>query len=72
MTFIPDRIYKVTFWDHCLGKDESVKCTIVGYFLKLTERDYVFTHWLCEDEDYNEIEFTTIMKNSVISKRLLR
>lgn len=67
-------IYKIKFYDHSLG-DEPAIMNVVGWLVDENEQSVTFSHWLmdtdCKDEQRDNMEFSCILKNCIIKKKLL-
>ena len=74
--YIKGSVYRIKFYDHCIGQDEAVICECIGWLEKENDLSIVLNSWrvLTKDEETknNNRELTTILKSCIISKRKLR
>ena len=73
MKFEICKIYKVRFYDHCIGKAEKMICEVVGWVVQ-DEKDFVvLTSWIVDTDDKqikkDNVEVTTLLKSCIIRKR---
>ena len=74
MRFKLGYLYKIEFWDHCVGMDNPIKFDVVGWVIKDDKLSVTTTHWMidknCEDLDLieNSSEPSTILKSCIIGK----
>ena len=69
-------LYKVTFHDHSVGLDDTVKCEASGWLIKETEKAYTFTSWQVITTDLSlkedNLEKFCILKSAIIPKGMQR
>jgi len=70
LNFEEHHLYKVLFFDHCVGLEECMKCEVVGFVTKDSDNCVTFTHWIVRHEDLemikDNVEHTTILKAAII------
>lgn len=76
MIFKEGKAYKVKFKDHTIGLGRVVTCSVLGYCIKDSEESVTLSHWLIVEEDdldliKNNYEFTTLLKSTILSKRVI-
>lgn len=68
-----NKLYKVTFYDHCLGQKELAKCKLVGWLIKEDKLSITLTFWLVDSKDKTvvaeNLEPVTIAKSTILSTR---
>ncbi len=73
--FIEDKAYRVEFWDHSTGVGAPVKCVVWGQCIDNCTLYVTLSHWIVLDSDMdlvtNNYEPTTILKSTIIRKRVL-
>jgi hypothetical protein len=71
-----DRLYQITFLDHCVGMKEVMKCQTVGWLIKEDPEYIVLTSWRVVHEDKGMVddnhEPTVIIKSTIKRAKLLR
>ena len=74
--FKKEKLYIVEFLDHASGVDHHIVIRIVGWFIKETEKAYVFSPWVVQHEDRSLVEgnyeYITIVKELVTRKSEVR
>jgi hypothetical protein len=73
--FIEGKLYKVRFYDHCIGKIDKMICEVVGWCI-VDEADHVvLSHWIVDTDDAevkrDNIEPVSIIKSCILRKRKL-
>jgi len=67
--------YELRFLDHFCGHDDITIVVFIGYFIKETDKAYVFSHWVLEennkDREHN-YEFSAIIKDSILSSHEIK
>ena len=77
MKFELGKLYKIHFWDHCVGLEKPIQFECVGWVLTQDDISVTTTHWMIdgEEEDMDLIngsyEYSCILKSTIISKELL-
>lgn len=69
------KLYKIRFYDHCVGISDKMICEAVGWVIKDDPHHVVITSWIVDTKDKEvkdeNIEPTTIVKTCIIRKRKL-
>jgi hypothetical protein len=73
--FIEGKLYKIKFYDHCIGKSDKMVCEVVGW-CTLNEEDFVvITAWQVVTDDMevkrDNIEPVSLIKSCITSVRKL-
>lgn len=68
-----EKLYKIRFYDHCIGSQEKMICEVVGWVIK-NDKDYVvLTSWVVDTKDHqvkkDNVEPMSILKAVIISSR---
>lgn len=67
------KLYKVRFYDHCIGKSGKMTCEVVGWVTINDDDHIVLTYWKVDTEDVDikkdNIEPVTIIKSTIIRAR---
>ena len=75
MKFEIGKLYKITFLDHTLGYGKEVTCLVAGWVIENTKTSVTVTHWIIDTKDKefkdNNLEKTTIVKSTILKKRLI-
>jgi hypothetical protein len=68
-----NKLYKVRFYDHCVGSQNKMTCQVVGWIIKDEDDFIVTTSWIVDTEDAqikkDNVETTVILKKVMISAR---
>ena len=69
------KLYKVRFYDHCIGSKSEMECEVCGWIIKQDDVKVVLTYWHVDTEDTqvkrDNIEPITLIKSCIIRKRKL-
>jgi len=77
MKFKVAKLYKIKFWDHTIGSKATTKCEVVGWCIDDNRNRVLLSHWIVvefgEEEDLveNNYEYTSIIKSTIIWKKLI-
>jgi hypothetical protein len=70
------RLYKVQFYDHCVGIKGAMKCEAVGWLIAEDKDSITISPWrtITNDKEVydNNHEYITILKKVIIKSRWLR
>jgi hypothetical protein len=73
--FEKDKLYKVTFLDHCVGEHEVITCEVAGWLVSETPDHITLTYWLvvtdCEETRRDNLEPVNIIKSAIKKVRKL-
>lgn len=73
--FQKDKLYKIRFYDHCIGVKDAMECEVAGWCIDDNDLRVVLTHWIIRNDDKNMVEDNhepvTIVKSCIISVRKL-
>lgn len=71
--FIKGKLYKIRFYDHCIGSHDKMICEVVGWLLKDDKEHLVLTNWVVDTKDHqvkkDNVEPVSIIKSTIISSR---
>lgn len=75
-SFKKGKLYKISFLDHCVGLDHSMKCQVVGWIVKQSSKSVTLSHWIidhsCEEVKSENLEYTTILKSTILKSREIK
>ena len=67
------QLYKIKFYDHCIGSQDKMVCQVVGWCIKDDTEHLVLTPWIVNTDDHqtkkDNVEPFSIIKSTVISSR---
>ena len=78
MKFKVAKLYKIRFWDHTIGSKATAQCQVVGWCIDDNKTRVLLSHWIIvecgEDVDMveNNYEYTSIIKSTIIWKKVMR
>ena len=74
-TFKKGELYKIRFYDHCIGKKDKMVCEVVGWVVEDDKEHVVVTHWIVDTDDEevkrDNIEPVSLIKSCILRKRKL-
>ena len=69
------KLYKIRFYDHCIGMSRKMECEVCGWIIKEDKEHIVLTYWRVNDSDATtvreNIEPVSIIKSCITRKRKL-
>lgn len=67
------KLYKIRFYDHCIGKQEKMICEVAGWVVKDDKDHVVISPWIVDTKDHqikkDNIEPISLIKSCIIRKR---
>ena len=73
---LPKKILYLKFWDHIKDHDKPAESHFLGWLIKETKDYYVLSPWvvadLTEEEFKNNLENYTILKSTIIKKKVMK
>jgi len=73
MKFEKTKMYKIRFYDHCIGQSDKMICEVVGWVLKDEPEHVVLSSWMVDTKDAqikkDNVEPISIIKSCIIRKR---
>lgn len=67
------KLYKVRFYDHCIGQNSKMICEVVGWITEDLKDHIVLTFWRVDTKDAavarENIEPASIIKSTILSSR---
>lgn len=67
------KLYKVRFYDHCIGASDKMTCEVAGWVIKDESDHVVLSSWVVDTKDTqikkDNVEPVTIIKSCIIRKR---
>jgi hypothetical protein len=73
--FLKNKLYKIRFYDHCIGRKSKMVCEVVGWVIEDDTEHVVLTPWIVdtdeEDVKRDNVEPYSIIKSCIIRKRKL-
>lgn len=68
-------LYKLTFFDHCIGRYDKMLCEVVGWCLQDSDDHIVLTPWITVTDDEqikkDNVEPYSIIKSTIKRSRKL-
>lgn len=69
-------MYKITFLDHFIGDADEMIFQAVGFYLYSNENFHIFSHWLLDSENFDDVEANLepfgVIKGTVLSMEELK
>ena len=74
--FQEGKLYKIRFYDHCIGSHEKMICEVAGWIIKDDTQHVVITSWILDTDDpeikKDNVEPVSIIKSCIIRSRKLQ
>lgn len=71
--FLEGCIYKIRFYDHCIGSEDKMICEVVGWCIKDAGEHVVLSSWVVDTKDAqvkkDNVEPMSIIKATIIRSR---
>jgi len=71
--FKKGKLYKIKFYDHCIGQDKKMICEVIGWLLQNDKKHIVITYWRVNSNDKDikkdNVEPVSIIKSCIIKIR---
>ena len=71
--FVEGKLYKIRFYDHCVGSTDKMTCEVAGWVIKDDSHHVVLSHWIVDTKDAqvkkDNIEPVSIIKSCIIRAR---
>jgi len=68
-------LYKIRFYDHCVGSQDIMICETTGWCIKDDAQHVVLSHWIVDTKDKqikkDNVEPVSIIKSCIIRTRKL-
>lgn len=69
-------LYKIRFYDHCIGSPDKIICEVAGWVLSEDDDHVLLSYWIVDHKDEqikaDNVEYVSIIKSCIIRKKRLR